>query len=194
MGVFEYVAGFVAIVVGLAVARVMGGIGVFILAERRVAMDWLVAGWCVALIVTLIGWWMLAWFTLGQLETITYGAVFGWFAATALLYLASYILVPFGGPAFGGNGAALGELRPAFFVCLAAHFATNIVESALAGSFEAAQWLVVLMVALSGIGAFLRGTRAHALLLLTWMVCMLVLNFVAVPAVGVNSGSVLEAG
>ncbi len=50
------------------------------------------------------------------------------------------------------------------------------------------------MVVLSGIGAFLRGTRAHAVLLLTWMVCMLVLNFVAVPAVGVNSGSVLEAG
>ncbi len=194
MGVFEYVAGFVAIVVGLAVARVMGGIGAFILAERRAAMDWLLAGWCLALIVTLIGWWMLAWFTLGQLETITYGAVFGWFAATALLYLASYILVPAGGAAFGGAGAALGELRPAFFVCLAVHFAANIVESAVTGSLLPAQGLVVLMVVLSGIGAFLRGARAHALLLLTWMVCMLVLNFVAVPAVGVNSGSVLDAG
>ncbi|NIP16038.1 MAG: hypothetical protein GWM88_15420 [Pseudomonadales bacterium] len=194
MGVFEYVAGFVAIVVGLAVARVMGGIGAFILSERRAAMDWLLTGWCLALIVTLIGWWMLAWFRLGQLETITYGAVFEWFAGTALLYLASYMLVPSGGPASGGSGGELGILRPAFFVCLAAHFAANIVESAVTGSLVQAQGLVALMVMLSATGAFLRGPRAHGVLLLTWIVCMLVLNFVVVPAVGADSGSVLDAG
>ena len=67
MSVFEYVAAFVAIVMGLSVARVMGGVGAFILTKSRTSTDWLVFGWCIALIVTQIGWWMLGWFTVGQL-------------------------------------------------------------------------------------------------------------------------------
>ena len=97
MGVFEYIAAFVAIVMGLAVARVMSGIGAFILADRRAPDDWLLASWCLALVILMIGWWMLGWFTIGQLETITYGSVLLWFSSTALLFLASYILVPGGG-------------------------------------------------------------------------------------------------
>jgi hypothetical protein len=42
MSVFEYVSASVAIVMSLSVARVMSGIGAFILAKNRVPSDWLV--------------------------------------------------------------------------------------------------------------------------------------------------------
>ena len=192
MGVFEYIAAFVAIVMGLAVARVMSGIGAFIIADHRVPNDWLLAGWCLALIITMIGWWMLGWFTIGQLETVTYGSVLVWFSATALLFLAGYILLPGGGLSPSTSSSVMGTLRPSFFVCLGLHFSINIVASVVDGSFIPLQGLVVLMVILSAIGAFLRSTKAHSVLLVVWVICMLGLNLMAVPAVGENSGSILE--
>lgn len=193
MSVFEYVAAFVAIVMGLSVARVMSGVGAFILAKDRASTDWIVAGWCVALIVTQIGWWMLGWFTVGQLETISYATVLLWFSGTALLFLASYILVP-GLVVFQGSPvSAEGGLRPAFFICLAIHFLLPLVSSLLRNSWIPAMWLIVLMVGLSGAGAFLRSNRGQSILLLVWVISMLSLNFLSVPAVGENSGSVLES-
>jgi hypothetical protein len=135
---------------------------------------------------------MLGWFTLGQIGTISYGSVVSLFTATALLFLASYILVPGTGVSLGAPSSDMGTLRPAFFACLGLHFGVNIVESAVNGTFIPAQGLVVLMVILSGIGAFLHTTRAHSVLLAIWVICMLSLNLVAVPAVGENTGSVLE--
>ena len=55
MTVFEYVTALLAIVLGLSIARVMSGIGRFIVAERRVLRDWVIAGWCLALTLTQIG-------------------------------------------------------------------------------------------------------------------------------------------
>jgi len=53
-------------------------------------------------------------------------------------------------------------------------------------------WLVVLMIALSCTGALLRSHRAQTILLLAWMIGMASLTFLSVPAVGENTGSVLE--
>jgi hypothetical protein len=193
MSVFEYVATFVAIVMGLSVARVMTGVGAFILAKDRALADWIVAGWCVALIVTQIGWWMLGWFTVGQLITISYATVLYWFTGTALLFLASYILVPGLAASQGSPASAEGVPRPAFFVCLALHFLLPIFSALSRNSWIPSMWLIVFMVGLSGAGAFLRGNRGQLILLLVWVVSMLGLNFLSVPAVGENSGSVLES-
>jgi hypothetical protein len=193
MSVFEYVAAFVAIVMGLSVARVMTGVGAFILAKDRSWADWVVAGWCFALIVTQIGWWMLGWFTVGQLTTISYAIVLYWFSGTALLFLASYILVP-GLAAHQSSPQASAEGVPqrAFFICLALHFLLPIFSALSRNSWIPSMWLVIFMVGLSGAGVFLRGNRGQLVLLLVWVVSMLILNFVSVPAVGENSGSVLE--
>ena len=69
MTVFEYASGLISIVIGLAVARVLGGISNFIAAERRIGSDWIVASWCFALLITLVGWWLVGWYVLrGQAE------------------------------------------------------------------------------------------------------------------------------
>ena len=61
MTAFEYASGLISIVVGLAVARVLGGIGTFSVASERSVSDWIVASWCLTLLLTLVGWWMSAW-------------------------------------------------------------------------------------------------------------------------------------
>ena len=186
MSVFEYVSVFVAIVLGLAVARVMNGIGAFIISNNRSADDWLLAGWCLSLIVNQIGWWMLGWVTYGQLEIVPYGAVLAWFTSTALLFLASYILVPGGCLVSTEPSAVMGTLRPSFFVCLALHFCSAIVFAyvALDGIFTRGEWFVVVMAALSAIGAFLRSTSAHFVHLFVWVCGVMVLNMVGTPTIG----------
>lgn len=52
MTVFEYSSALMAIVLGLSFARVMGGIGAFIIAEQRVLRDWIIVGWCLNLTMT----------------------------------------------------------------------------------------------------------------------------------------------
>ncbi len=42
---FEYATGLFSIVIGLGVARVLGGIGTFITTRDRSASDWIVASW-----------------------------------------------------------------------------------------------------------------------------------------------------
>ena len=59
MSAFEYASGLISIVVGMAVARVLGGIGNFSAANKRAASDWIVAAWCLALLLTLVGWWRM---------------------------------------------------------------------------------------------------------------------------------------
>jgi hypothetical protein len=46
MTAFEYGSGLISIVVGLAVARVLGGVGTFLGARERSVQDWIVAAWC----------------------------------------------------------------------------------------------------------------------------------------------------
>ena len=154
--------------------------------------DWIVAGWCVALIVTQIGWWMLGWFTVGQLTTISYVTVLYWFTGSAMLFLASYILVP-GSVATQGSPIAVESVpKPAFFICLAIHFLLPLISALSRNSWLSSMWLVVFMVGLSVSGVYLRGNRGQLILLLVWVAIMLVLNILSVPAVGENSGSVLE--
>jgi hypothetical protein len=193
MSVFEYVAAFVAIVMGLSVARVMSGVAAFILAKDRTSTDWIVSGWCVALIITQVGWWMLGWFTVGQLETISYVTVLYWFSGTALLFLASYILVPELAVSQGSPTSSESVPRRAFFVCLALHFLLPLFSALLRDAWIPSMWLIVLMVGLSGAGLFIRGNQGQSILLLVWVVSMLSLNFLSVPAVGENTGSVLES-
>ncbi len=107
MSAFEYASGLISIVVGLAVARVLGGIGTFSVASERPASDWIVASWCLALLLTMVGWWMNAWMTLRGQAEIAFSTLFIWIVATALLYLAAYVLIPgtSTGSASGSGGA-----------------------------------------------------------------------------------------
>ena len=61
MSVFEYASGLISIVVGLAIARILGGIGTFTGLEKRTAADWIVLSWSIALALNLVGWWIGGW-------------------------------------------------------------------------------------------------------------------------------------
>ncbi len=94
MTVFEYAGGLISIVVGLAVARVLGGIGSFIRAGNRSASDWIVASWCLALVFNLVGWWFAGWVMFAERTEIGVPTLILWLVDTSLLYLAAYILIP----------------------------------------------------------------------------------------------------
>ena len=70
MTVFEYASGLISIVVGLAVARVLGGIGTFMAASQRSAADRIGASWCAALLFNLVGFWIAGWQAFGALEEV----------------------------------------------------------------------------------------------------------------------------
>jgi hypothetical protein len=192
MTAFEYSSALMAIVLGLSIARVMSGIGAFIIAEHRVLRDWIIAGWCVALILTQIGWWMLIWTMLHDSRAISLGGILTWIVATSLLFLASYVLVPGTGVSLGSPTSAMGRLRTSFFVCLAMHFllalltAGTTVDGDLAGGGRTTPVSAILagcMIVLSGTGAFLRGDKGHLALLIVWISAMSILNVLAVPSV-----------
>ena len=192
MSVFEYVTALLAIVLGLSIARVMSGIGAFIVADKRVFHDWIVVGWCVALTMCQIGWWMLIWIILSQSEAVLFGTILTWIGATAMLFLASYVLIPGTGVSLGSPAASMGSLRSAFFVCLALHFLIPFLNAVSDGTMEPGLLLVLLMVVLSGAGVFVNGDRAHVALLVVWLVAMSVLNYLAVPGLGENIESIAQ--
>jgi hypothetical protein len=167
---FEYATGLVSIVIGLAVARVLGGIGTFITAQDRSASDWIAASWCIVVLVNLGGWWIAVWNTLQQQVEIEFAILLAVILATSLLYLASYVLIA-SGPIDGTRQArTFPTPGVAFFYCLGAHFAVvvamliafdmnqdprNMVETAIVAAVAAA-------------GAAAKGPRSRVLHLVIW--------------------------
>ena len=165
MTVFEYASGLISIVIGLAVARVLGGIGTFIVARDRSFSDWTVAAWCVALVFVLVGWWMIGWIVLSGLTELAFITLFLWVVASALLYLGAFVLLP--GGVIGGAGDPrehLQPLRAAFYFCLAGHFGVVflvVLFRGVGGGWGAVN--VGILAALSAAGATARSSRGHAL-------------------------------
>ena len=79
----------ISIVVGLAIARVLGGIGTFMRQGNRSASDWIVAAWCLALVFGLVGWWWAGWTIFSDRTEIGVATLIVWLVATSLLYLAA---------------------------------------------------------------------------------------------------------
>ena len=186
MSAFEYASGLISIVVGLAVARVLGGIGTFSVASERPASDWIVASWCLALLLTMVGWWMNAWMTLRGQAEIAFSTLFIWIVATALLYLAAYVLIPGTSTGSGsGPGSSLRPVRPAFYLFLAAHFGVVVLLGLARKIFVVADGdpsttlissLVppAMMTGLSAVGAALHSERNRALHLVAWLALLAV--------------------
>jgi hypothetical protein len=127
MTVFEYAGGLISIVVGLAIARVLGGIGIFIRAKNRSPSDWLIAAWCLALVFNMAGWWFAGWAMFSEKTEIGVGTLLVWLVATSLFYLAAYVLMPNTGLlSDSGAQARLAPIPAAFYLCMAAHFGVGI--------------------------------------------------------------------
>ncbi len=159
---FEYASGLISIVVGLGIARVLGGFGAFLNLEHRSPRDWIVAAWCVLLFLVHVAWWMVGWQVLRQQAEISLGTLAFWSFATALLYLAAYVLVS------GSEG--IGSLRlpnRAFFVCLALHFGVLPLFGVATAprpisQFTAQLFASFVMTVATASGVFVRTQRGYA--------------------------------
>ena len=168
---FEYATGLVSLVIGLAVARVLGGIGTFITARERSASDWFVASWCIVILVNLGGWWIAVWNTLQRQVEIEFAILLAVTLATSLLYLASFVLISVG-PIEGTRHARTFRIPGvAFFYCLGAHFAVVVAMGIAFDMNYDPQDLVetALVAAVAAAGAAAKGTRSRVLHLVIWM-------------------------
>ena len=190
MSPFEYASGLVSIVVGLGVARVLGGFGTFISARQRSASDWIVALWCIAILGNLIGWWIAVWNIMREQVEISLATLFVGILATSLLYLAAYVLIP-GAPIDGARegGANLHSPRAAFYYCLGAHFGVVALvifffETVVGTGFTLPFVMVGTLAAVSAAGAAAKGNRSRALHLATWTTLLVVMMARTVPRIG----------
>ncbi len=178
MTVFEYAGGLISIVVGLAVARVLGGIGSFIRAGNRSASDWIVASWCLALVFNLVGWWFAGWAIFAERTEIGVPTLIVWLVDTSLLYLAAYILIPNTGLMAGGDTQAKPPPLPAaFYFCLATHFGVGIAlgVSMQGQGINTAYIQVATMAVVSAAGAAANSNQARGWHLVIWLVMLGVL-------------------
>lgn len=174
---FEYASGLISIVIGLGLARILGGVGAFLRANVRDSTDWIAVTWCVVLGIAMLGWWMIGWQFLRPQPEISGANLFFWTFATALLYLAAYLLIP--GIVESHSGADRNvefELPSrAFFVCLALHFAflpaySLVAHGSIADSVGRLNSIGPMgLVFLSLVGMFLKTPRAHAIQLAIWV-------------------------
>jgi hypothetical protein len=187
MNVFEYASGLISIVIGLAVARVLGGIGSFSTASQRSAHDWIVASWCLALLLVLVGWWFQGWNLFRERTEIDFATVLIWIVATSLLYLAAYVLVP--GATSGETSdvrSSLHPLRRSFYFFIAAHFGLGILISLPTTDFQRVGGfvLIAMLVLVSALGAVAKSNQAKALHLVIWLAMTAVLLGGFLPSIG----------
>jgi hypothetical protein len=175
MTVFEYAGGLISIVVGLAIARVLGGIGSFIRTENRSPTDWLVAAWCLALVFNMAGYWYAGWAMFSEQTEIGIGTLFVWLVATSLFYLAAYVLMPNTGLlAASGAQAKLAPIPAAFYRCMAAHFGVGIGLgiNVTGRSINTTSIAVASMAVVSAAGAAAKTNQARGWHLVIWLVVL----------------------
>ena len=182
MTAFEYASGLISIVVGLGIARVLGGVGTFLSLDNRTPHDWIVGTWCLVLSLTLVAWWMVGWTVLRAQSEISFVTLVFWTFATALLYLSAYLLVPGTVVDRSGGPETNFELpRRAFFACLAAHFGLVFVYLILAlGGLGST--VLGAMTIISASGFVIKTNRGYALHLAVWIAVLFGMAMMRVTA------------
>ena len=131
---FEYVCVLTSIVAGLAVARLVGGIGQLIQTWRRTPGYWVHALWMVNTLMTvIISWWVQ--YRWRSVEHWTLFLVLWLLVAPINLYLASALLFP--NEQEGERILSWREHyfnhRRGFFLLIAANFGIDLIDSSLKG-------------------------------------------------------------
>lgn len=169
MDPFSYVCVLTSIVAGLAVARLVGGLGQLIQTWKRTPGYWVHALWMVnTLIAVIITWWIqYRWRTI---EHWTLFLVLWLLVAPINLYLASALLFPNeqeGEPIRSWREHYFSHHR-GIFLLIAANFGIDLVDSSLKGweHFRSLGPLyffsMTMFIVLGLIAAFTRSERYHA--------------------------------
>ena len=177
MGIFEYAASILSIVLGLAVAHLLGGVAWIIRAPKTGSIFWVFSSWCFVMLLVIIGWWWSIWTMFRGLEELSFWDFLPPFVVSTLLYVASRILVPDLTTTSSDVRAHFFEINTPFFACLALVFvfasAIVVVDS---GPRALVSWeglLSALLTLLALGGAATRRPQVHAALVPIWTVLYL---------------------
>ena len=190
MTVFEYASGLTSIVVGLAVARILGGISTFSGSGGRSAYDWIVGAWCLTLLFTLVGFWMAGWVILQGRAEIEFLTLVLWIVSTSCLYLAAAVLVP-STTIWDVSEARTGlhPLRGSFYFYLGGHFAAVALaqiasgEGPFFGELIPSLLVTGTLIGVTVLGAVAQSDRTRALHLSAWVLMMVVNLGFSVPVI-----------
>jgi hypothetical protein len=181
---FEYASGLISIVVGLAIARVLGGVGTFLRLDNRTPHDWIVGTWCLVLFLALLGWWMAGWQVLQVQAEISLVTLVFWTSATALLYLSAYLLVPATIVERSGGPETNFQLPGgAFFACLAAHFVLMAVYMTVVFESGLGALVTLAMAIISATGAAIKTNWGYTLHLAVWVAVLFGAALTRLPAI-----------
>ncbi|HKP93377.1 MAG TPA: hypothetical protein VJS88_05730 [Chthoniobacterales bacterium] len=169
MDPFEYVCVLTSIVAGLAVTRLVGGIGQLLQTRKRTPGYWVHALWMAnTLMSVIITWWIqYRWRTTGQW---TLFLVLWLLVAPINLYLAAALLFPNeaeGDPILNWRDHFF-EHRRGFFVLMGMNFAIDLLDTLLKGwqHFVSLGPLyagsMTMFLTLCLVAAFTKSTRFHA--------------------------------
>ncbi|HEX4639741.1 MAG TPA: hypothetical protein VH252_00045 [Chthoniobacterales bacterium] len=169
MDPFSYICILTSIVAGLAVTRLVGGLGQLIQTWKRTPGYWVHAVWMVNTLMTvIICWWVQ--YRWRSIEHWTLLLVLWLLVAPINLYLASALLFPNeqeGEPITNWRDHYF-DHRRGFFILIAANFAIDLVDSSLKGAEHF--WSLgplyftsmALFIVCGSIAAFTRSARYHA--------------------------------
>ena len=169
MDPFSYVCVLTSIVAGLAVARLVGGIGQLIQTRQRTPGYWVHALWMGNTLMTvIISWWVQ--YRWRVIEHWTLFLVLWLLVAPITLYLASALLFPNeqeGEPITNWRDHFYNHRR-GFFLLIASNFAIDLIDTLLKGweRFLSLGPLyygtMVMFIVLASIAAFTRSARYHS--------------------------------
>ena len=187
MSVLEYGVSIVSIILGLAVAHLLNGITSPLRLSRTFPVPWIFLGWCLSMILVVLGGWFGAWTILREVEVLAFPSFLLLVADVCVLYCAARVLVPdFTGGSLPDLHAHFERVRTPFFICIAVVFGFGSLAG-LVGNFsgdfpvaEAALGSVLAVLAVSG--AVISSPRFQNALAVVWPM-VYVLQQITQPAI-----------
>lgn len=186
MSTFEYLSVYISIVIGLAVAQLLGGV-VRVVSDRRAKPYWVHLAWVFNVLGLMTYYW---WFTFDwqTRDPWTYQLFLFVFGYAVVMYLVALSLVP---PAELGDADYedfFYSRSGLFFGLLALRWVVDLADTALTGGTEFSSplffpvWILVL--ALFILGASTRHRRVHAGLAVLFLVVNVALMLTGGGAAG----------
>lgn len=178
MGPYEYLTIFVAVILGLAVVNLLGGVSSILDTRFGQRLDWIHAVWTLnVLATTLLVWWFN--FNLTAVEEWTLPHFLTLIAYVLVLYLMSGLLYPVRGEEVVDFRSHFEANRPLFFAMAAAFQVVDFADTMLTRQALGTDWNPLHLVSLVAFGtAFVVAIRTsnrtyHGALALAWlMVCI----------------------
>ena len=180
MSVFEYGSSIISIILGLAVAHLLGGLTAPLRLRSSSGSYWIFTAWCISTLFVVIGAWYAIWSILEDVETLYFFRFLALLLVCCVLYGGARILVPdFHSDVLPDLRAHFESIRTPFLCCLAFVFGSatavplmfNIPSGGTAVPLEIGSGVVLCALALAG--AVVANPRFQAVLALAWPVVYL---------------------